>query len=265
MALVDDLLEILSRGWSVGRHLALLALLVFFSGVIGHDKAAAENIPANPSIPLPLEEILSRMDASIRLREKALAGYTALRTYRAANGDSSDRKAEMQVKVVYSSPATKDFTIVSEDGSEFIRSKVFKRAMETEKEALGPELKQRSALTSENYLFLLVGQEILRGRRCYVLDANPKRKDKLLVHGKVWVDSSDYAVVRIQGELVKPPSFFLRKARITRDYAKVSDFWLPQRDESVSQLLVLGKSTMTVNYYDYNISGQQVTMAGGSR
>jgi hypothetical protein len=255
MALMDDLLQIFSRGWSVGRH---LVPVVFLFSTLGQGKGAAEDIPASPSIPLPLEQILTRMDASIRLRERTLAGYTALRTYKATNGDNCDRKAEMQVRVVYSSPATKDFTVLSEDGSEFIRSKVFKRAMETEQEALRPESKQRSALTPENYCFSLVGGETLRGRRCYVLEATPKRKDKLLVRGKVWVDSSDYAVVRIQGELVKPPSFFLRKVRITRDYGKVGDFWLPHSDESVSQLLMLGKSTMTVNYYDYSVQGQRM-------
>lgn len=259
---MNDLLQIFSRGWSVGRCLAALVLL--FS-TLDHGKAGVENIPGAPFITLPMEQILSRMEANSRLRERALAGYTALRTYAAANGDSSDRKAEMQVKVVYSSPATKDFTIVSEDGSEFIRNKVFKRAMETEKEALRPDSKQRSALTSENYSFLLVGDEILRGRRCYVLDTNPKRKDKLLVRGKVWVDCSDYAIVRIQGELVKTPSMFVRKVHFTRDYTKVGDFWLPLRDASVSQLLMLGKSTMTVRYYDYNILGQLPMMASTSR
>ncbi|HEY3128658.1 MAG TPA: outer membrane lipoprotein-sorting protein [Acidobacteriota bacterium] len=205
------------------------------------------------------------MEANSRLRERSLAGYTGMRTYRAANGDDDDRKAEMQVRVVYASPSTKDFMILSEEGSGFIRDRVFKKAMETEKEAQHPESKRRSALTTDNYDFTLVGTEKVRGRHCYMVEIRPKRKDKFLVRGYAWIDSLDFAVVRIEGELVKPPSFMTRKVQIVRDYAKVGDFWLPQKDVSTSQLLLFGKSTMTVHYYDYIIKGREpVTASAGS-
>jgi len=34
---------------------------------------------------------------------------------------------------------------------------------------------------------------------------------------------------------------------------KVGDVWLPLRDESVSQLLLFGKSSLTITYSDYQI------------
>ncbi len=241
----------------IGQFIRPALLLVV---MVGQNAAAAENIPASSSGCISLEQLLSRMEAGSRQRERMLAGYTAMRTYRAANGDDSDCKAEMQVKVAYRNPSTKDFAILSEEGSGFIRDKVFKKAMETEKEAQHPESKQRAALSTDNYYFGLIGEENLGGRHCYVVEIRPKRKDKFLVRGHAWVDSVDFAVVRIEGELVKPPSFLIRKVNIVRDYAKVGDFWLPQKDVSTSQLLLLGKSTMTVQYYDYTIQGKGAVM-----
>jgi hypothetical protein len=202
--------------------------------------------------PLPLDQILSQMAASTKKQETALAGYSAFRTYQAGNG-LTHTKAWMQVKTVFRSPSTKDFTVVSEDGSNIIRSKVFKRALEAEKEAQRADQKQRSAFNSDNYDFTLAGEEDLRGRHCYVLEAHPKRKDKFLLRSRVWVDAADFAVVRVKGELVKPPSFWTRDVEFMRDYQKMGDFWLPMRDESSSQLLIFGKSTMTITYDDYAV------------
>lgn len=242
------------RGSGMRRLQGLLKPVVIFLYLAAHSAigAIAENMPPALTVTTSLEQILSRMDATNRHRESALISYTAMRTYEAANGDG-DHRAKMQVKVVFNSPRTKDFTIVSEQGSSFIRNMVFVRALDTEKETQASASKQRSAVNADNYSLTLIGQENVQGRHCYVLDARPKRKDKFLIRGRVWIDAVDYAVVRVQGELAKSPSFFVRKVQLIRDYAKIGDFWLPQQDQSISQLLVFGKSTMTVSYYDYEI------------
>ena len=42
---------------------------------------------------------------------------------------------------------------------------------------------------------------------CYVPRATPKRVDKYLFPGKVWIDSQDLAVVRIEGHPAANLSF----------------------------------------------------------
>lgn len=201
---------------------------------------------------LSLDQLLEQMAASNKRREALLAGYSGVRTYEAANGFTRTQ-AQMKVKVVFRTPASKEFTVISEAGSKIIRSKVFKPALKAEKEALRPDLKRGSAISPDNYDFTLVGEEDLRGRHCYLLDARPRRKEKFLLRGRVWIDSADYAVVRIKGEVVKLPSFWTRKVEYQRDYQKVGEFWLPVRDESVSQLLIFGASTLTIVHSNYEI------------
>ncbi|MBI4455600.1 MAG: outer membrane lipoprotein-sorting protein [Acidobacteria bacterium] len=200
-----------------------------------------------------LEKLLSQLVTFNEQRDSALVGYSGMREYQAGNGLTRAR-AEMRVKVIFHNPGSKDFTIISENGSKVIRKRVFLPAMEAEKDAMRSDLRQRSAITPDNYDFTLVGTEDLRDHRCFVLEARPKRKDKYLLRSQIWIDAADYSVVRIKGELVKLPSFWTRKVRFMRDYQKVGDFWLPMRDESITQLLILGRSTMTVRYYDYVIT-----------
>ena len=55
-------------------------------------------------------------------RRSELTGYTALRRYVAVN---NDRRAEMVVRLDCSPDGTKQFTIISEEGSNAIRKHVF--------------------------------------------------------------------------------------------------------------------------------------------
>jgi hypothetical protein len=51
----------------------------------------------------------------------------------------------------------------------------------------------------------------------------PKRPDKYLFEGKVWIDSQDYAIVRIAGHPAKKLSFWIERADFVRQYQKSMD------------------------------------------
>ena len=46
------------------------------------------------------------------------------------------------------------------------------------KETEPPKDAQRKALSTENYDFQLLGDEIVDGRRCFLLSMNPRREEK---------------------------------------------------------------------------------------
>jgi hypothetical protein len=54
----------------------------------------------------------------------------------AYRGFPGDRDAEMTVEATYDSPATKNFKVISQQGSKLIIDRVFKRLLESEKKAL---------------------------------------------------------------------------------------------------------------------------------
>ena len=76
---------------------------------------------------------------------------------------------------------------------------------------------------------------------------------KLLYHGRIWVDSKDFAVCRIEAEPAKNPSFWIKKTDIHHSYLKVGDFWLPAENQSVSAIRGGGRAVLTIKYQNYEI------------
>ena len=204
---------------------------------------------------LTTDEIVQRMTEMNRQRASALRVYEGTRVYRADyKGFPSDRKAEMVVSVNYVSPATKEFKVQSATGSKVIIDKVFNKALESEVEALNSETQKTIALNKDNYTFELLRVEGEGSSRTYVLAVEPKKKSKFLYRGTIWVDGKDFAVSRIEAEPAKNPSFWTRNVRITQQYRKVGDFWLPARNESSSSIRLGGHANFTIDYQDYRIT-----------
>ena len=188
-------------------------------------------------------------------RAQALYAYRGTRTYRAEyRGFPSVRRAEMVVEVKYQSPGTKEFTIKSATGSKMIIDKVFKKLLQAEKEALAAEAQRRIALNGDNYDFILAGYDSTPFGSVYVLVVEPRTKDKFLYRGRIWVDARDFAVVRLEAEPAKNPSFWTKTAEIVQTYMKVSDFWLPAHNHSVTAIRVGGRAELTIDYKGYEIT-----------
>ena len=170
------------------------------------------------------------------------------------SGLPSDREAEMTVHVTYRAPHAKQFKVVSQTGSAFIIDHIFNKLLEGEQEAANDENRRRSALTTENYDFSLAGFENTPSGGRYVLNLFPKTKNKFLYRGKIWVDATDFAVVRIEGEPGKNPSFWIKKTEIIHDYIKVNGFYLPAQNRTESVLRIGGQAILSIHYTDYKIT-----------
>jgi hypothetical protein len=187
-------------------------------------------------------------------RLESLRAYESNRTYKVEyHGFGGSRSAEMAVKVKYSSPPSKEFTIESTSGSKLLIDKVLKKLLEAEKEALDAEAQRRTALNRDNYDFTLVDFETTPAGSMYVLIVEPKTKEKFLYRGRIWVDAKDFAVTRLVAEPAKNPSFWTKKSDIEQVYRKVNDFWLPERNHSLSSIRLGGRAELTIEYKDYQI------------
>jgi hypothetical protein len=172
----------------------------------------------------------------------------------------------MLVDVRYKSPGTKEFTVRSETGSKLLIDRVLKKLLQSEKEALSDENVSRTALNRDNYKFAQVGYETTPTGALYVLSVEPRTKNKFLYRGRIWVDAQDFAVVRLQGEPVKNPSFWTKDTKIEATYVKVSDFWFPASNRSTSSIRLGGRAYLTIDYKDYRATPRQydsnITTAG---
>ena len=240
-------------------HIAIRLTLFLWTLCCVH--AVMEAQPSLPSVssaetaPLPLEQIVKNLQERNTQRAAALDEFVGTRVYRMQyRGFPSDRDAEMVVNVTYRAPNAKQFTVVSQTGSKFILDHVFKKLLEGEQEAADEENRRRTALNTENYDFSLAGYENSPDNAQYILDLLPKTKNKFLYRGRIWVDARDFAVVRMEGEPGKNPSFWIKKTDITHKYIKVNDFWLPAENHTESVIRVGGRATLSIEYRDYKIT-----------
>ncbi len=236
-----------------GFAIRLLLILAMVCQAASAQPSDTTPIPG-PS-PLTVEQVVRNLEQMNLRRVEALRAYQATRTYRVVyQGFPANRNAEMVVKVNYLSSGKKEFVIQSATGSKLIVERVLEKLLEAEKEAMGSEIQQRSALTDDNYRFTLIGYESTPSGSMYVLNVEPRRKDKFLYQGRIWVDARDFAVVRIEAEPAKNPSFWTRKTDIVQVYTKVSEFWLPAYNHSVTSIRLGGNADLTIEYTGYKIT-----------
>jgi hypothetical protein len=207
------------------------------------------------NVPLKTEQVVTNMVQKNFERAQALMSYEGTRIYRLEyHGFPGSRDAEMIVDVKYRSPAMKEFTVRSESGSKLLIEKVFKKLLQSEQEALTGENQKRTALNPENYLFTMIGYENTSDGPVYILSVEPRAKNKFVYRGRIWVDATDFAVRRIEGEPAKNPSFWTKDTKIEQIYTKVSDFWLPAFNRSASTIRLGGRANFSIEYKNYQIT-----------
>jgi hypothetical protein len=234
--------------------IALLAGMWFSSRtLVADDVAAPARSTANA--PLSVVQVVDNLVLKNQERAQALVHSEATRVYRLVyRGFPGDREAEMTVRATYDSPASKEFKVVSESGSKVIQDRVFKRLLESEKEAMQPAVSARTQMNRDNYDFQLLSYEASATGGQYVLQVTPKVKSKYVYRGKVWVDGTDYAITHIEAEPALNPSFWTKKNEIHHEYKKFQGFWLPVRNESISYIRLGGRATLTIEYKDYRVT-----------
>jgi hypothetical protein len=208
---------------------------------------AASHLMAEPP---SADQVIGSMLERDRERQSSLDGYTARRRYVLEN-ERHHKRAEMLVRVKCVKDGAKEFEIVSSAGWGVVRNHVFPRLLEAETDAARPELRERSRIIPENYSFEMAGTEIVNSRPAYVIAVIPKTSNKYLIKGKIWVDTEEYAIVRIEGQPAKSPSFWTKSVHFVHTYAKQGRFWLPLSDESVTDVRILGATDLKIEYFGY--------------
>jgi hypothetical protein len=183
-------------------------------------------------------------------QDRALVEYRVRRKFYAVNSRFKS-ESTMVVETVFRTPEGTQTTVVSHEGSKFIRSRVFDKILEAETETKANKDKHQVDLTPANYIFTLIGSVDCDGRACYHMKIVPKKPDKYSVTGELWIDGEDYSIVRIKGSPAKKVSFWTGHTEFDRRYKKIDGIWLPDRMDSTSEVRFAGHSLLTIEYsYD---------------
>jgi len=249
-----------NHSWSKKALMAIVLFGLTVSGGLAADKTSTGGVSQTLS---PLQGRLQNMTGDDlfakllehnRMRDRRLQQYSASRTYAVTN-DKGKVYAEETVRVEYQAPDHKTFVTNSEQGSAVIRDLVLKRLIQSESETSSGRAHRDSSIKPANYEFELLGGQDLGPYHCIVVAAHPKREDKYLFDGKIWIDAEDYAIVRIAGQPAQKLSFWITRADFVRQYQKIGDFWVPAKDETLVHVRLYGKKILTIDHRDYAING----------
>jgi hypothetical protein len=234
-----------------------ILLLIIMLSVIPH-MTAAQDLSRPETLHPSTESVTGAtlLDALIEhnlARDSRLHDFSVRRTY-VVKDDKDKSRAESEVRLSYQAPNRKEFSIISERGSGLVRGRVFKALLESEVEAAAGKSKRDSSITPANYTFEFLGEEDVEGFHTFVVHAIPKRNDKYLFEGKVWIEATEFAIVRIAGRPAKNPSFWIKKVDFVRHYQRIDGFWFPLKDETVTDVRFVGKNIFTIDHGNYEIN-----------
>jgi hypothetical protein len=215
-----------------------LPVLVFLATL-----ASSSKVPSSPADieSLNLNLILQRLEEAQHQDPAQSRPYEVIREYKVFRGDEKQPTSEVMAQINFVPPATKTYTITqargNSSGEKMVRE-LLNRETESAKKGLG------SQISRANYDFVLLRQETFGVVPELVLRIVPKRKDKNLLRGQVWVDAKTFRIHRIEGVPAKSPSFWIKDIHIALQFADVSGMWIPTSFDAWATVRLLGRYTL---------------------
>jgi hypothetical protein len=227
------------------RQKALWLLSLYLA--VGMASASAQTGSSVPNV----EAIVTRM-AQARAENRArFRPYIVTRNYKLFGEERSKAKFEVVADIAFVPPGSKVYTIQGTNGSG-LGQMIVRRMLASEADVTKHYVS--TDISADNYGFRFIREGDVNGQRCYVLELLPRRKEKHLLHGFIWVDASTYLLRRFEGELAKAPSWWVRNVSVTLTYGDVDGMWLQTGSEAVANVWILGRSTMVSHDVKYKIA-----------
>lgn len=207
-----------------------------------------------------VETIVARMAQARAENRTRFRPYNVTRDYKLFGREREKTKAQVIADIAFIPPDSKKYAIQQANGSG-LGGVIVRRMLASEAEVTKDYAS--TDFSSDNYGFSFLYEEGVMDEHCYVLELLPRRKDKHLLRGKVWVDANTYHPRRFQGELAKNPSWWVRDVRIAFVYGKVGEMWLQTASEASANVRILGPSRMVSRDASYKLN--EVVVAASER
>lgn len=243
--------RIVRRKVGTGKCWVMNGALIALLGSVG----VAQQI--GPASSMSVDDIIQSMQTA-QAAVRPQVSYQVIREYRLFSAQDSKPDSEVVAEVNFRPPTSKVYRIQRSEGSNRGQQLV-RRILDHEVEASSAENKAGRAITRDNYSFDYIGEAMLEGQPCYVLGLKPKRTDKNLIRGKVWVDQHSFLVRQIDGEAEKTPSWWLKSVRIKLEFADLDGMWMQTRMEAVADVRIVGARTLTSRILDYRKESEVAT------
>ena len=240
-------------GFCAGMQQTVRLLLLSVAALVA--STSAQTGTTMPTV----ETIIARMAQARTDNQSRFRPYTVTRGYTLFGQERQKSKSEVTADVTFVPPDRKQYAIQQSQGSG-LGEILVRRMLAGE-----ADITKNSASTdfsTQNYDFRFVRQEDVEGELCYMLELLPKRNDRNLVRGNVWVDVKTYLLRRTEGQPAKSPSWWLRDVRMSFSYGEVSGMWLQTSSEATATVRILGQHTMVMRDMKYTLG--ELVVAGST-
>ena len=143
--------------------------------------------------------------------------------------------------------------IVDEGGSEYVRNKILRGMLNSEQQLVANGKPLRAAVDATNYQ-LEDGGTTDDGLQRVILKA--ARKSEGIVNGALFLEPEAGYVKRIEGRLVKSPSFWVHDVDVTWKFARIGGHVLPVEVSSLGKVRMYGRSMFRMVYEYVSIDGR---------
>jgi hypothetical protein len=203
-------------------------------------------------------EVRPTASAIPALRDTPVTQYRAFRRMHASN-EKFNQEGSIECWTELDAKGFR-YQIVSQHGSSYIREKVLDKLLRREQELIASGEAARADLTDDNYEFADVyGVDPDSGERAVLL--TPRRKDMLLVNGRMILNEDGTELLRVEGRLSKNPSFWTSAVEIVREFARLDGVRVPVAVDMVAKVKFAGTSRLDVQYEYETINGHPVSLS----
>ena len=198
---------------------------------------------------------------AIGAMEMFLARPPSAHQYRASRrleASGSGQRGWLDVHTTVTTAAGLHYEVMAEGGSGYIRNRVLRSLLEEERRLIARGRTHAVALSEDNYAF---HPEEINEEGLAVVGIQPKRKDRSLIKGRMFLTAADGDLVRIEGTLAKNPSFWTTRVRMVRSYRRIDGALMPVLLDTTAQLRLLGSSALRMTYSYSHIDDRPVSEA----
>ncbi len=179
--------------------------------------------------------------------------YRAFRRLEGGLTNGSDKRGWIEAWTEYQPGRGFTFEIIREGGSEYVRNKTLRTILTSEQDLIARGKRLRASLDAKNYMFEDGGMSDEGLQRILM---NPIKKSDGLVAGSLWIEPGSGLLTRIQGRLMKSPSFWLRDVEVIWKFAHIGGHVVPIEMTSTGRVRVFGRSNFRMVYDYVSIDGR---------
>jgi hypothetical protein len=203
--------------------------------------ASSSQVTSSTAEKPDLNLILQRMEDTLHRDPAQSQPYEVTREYKVFRGYNTQPTSEVLAQIDFVPPDVKTYKILQASGNSS-GERIVRAILDGETES--SQQKHNREISRANYDFVLLRRQDFGVVPEYVLGIFPKRKEKYLLLGQIWVDASTFRIRRIEGVPAKGPSFWLKDIHITLQFAQLGDMWIPVTFDGIATVRFLGQYTL---------------------